>query len=111
MSTMRPGALLFGCTAFAALAVPAGTAVWLRATNSFFGAITVIGSAGGQPRDISTGWIFVIFALVSAVVYAVPAGLAFIALRRATPSLRNAFTLMILPLSIALICLRLGGGS
>ena len=109
MSTVKPGALLLACAGFAAFAVPAGTAVWLHATDSFFGAITFIGSSGGRPREIPTGWIFVILGLGAALVYAVPAGLAFLALRRARPLIRNTVTVAILSLALGLICLRLGG--
>ena len=98
MNTIKPGALLLACLGFAAFVVPAGTAIWLRGTNSFL--VTYIGSPDGQPRDIPTGWIFVILGLAAAVVYAIPAGLAFVALRRVRRWVRNVVTLAILPLAL-----------
>jgi hypothetical protein len=109
MNTVRPGALLLGCMGVASVAVPAGTAVWLRATNSFFGMMTAVGSHGGQPREIPTGWIFVILGVAAAFVYIVPAGLAFLLLRRARTSVRNFVTIAMLPLAVGFLCLRLIG--
>jgi hypothetical protein len=109
MNAVRPGVLLLVCMGVASVAVPAGTAVWLRATNSFFGMMTVVGSHGGQPREIPTGWIFVILGVAAAFVYFVTAGLAFLLLRRARPSVRNLVTIATLALVLGLLCLRLAG--
>src|SRR5438876_11625479 len=42
------------------LLVPIGMAIWLRSTDSFIGGLSIIGSSTGQPREIGTGWLYVI---------------------------------------------------
>jgi hypothetical protein len=109
LSTVRPVALLLGCMLVASVAVPAGTAVWLRTTNSFFGMMTAAFGRGGQPREIPTEWIFVILGVAAALLYIVPAGVAFLLLRRARTPVRNLVTVAILPLAVGFFCLLLTG--
>jgi phosphotransferase system glucose/maltose/N-acetylglucosamine-specific IIC component len=107
MSGVRSGRLLAVCAVFAALAVPLAYAFWLRSTNSFIGGLTMIGSSDGRPREIATGWLFAILGLMSALVYAVPAGLALLILRRLSNRARNVVMLIILPVALGVVWYRL----
>jgi hypothetical protein len=66
MSSVKSGRLLAICAVVAALAVPLAYAIWLRATNSFIGGLTMIGSPDGRPTEIATGWLFATLGLISA---------------------------------------------
>jgi phosphotransferase system glucose/maltose/N-acetylglucosamine-specific IIC component len=107
MSGIRSGRLLAICAVVAAIAVPLTFAIWLRANNSFIGGLTMIGSSGGRPREIASGWLFVILGLMSAIVYAVPAGLTLVLMRRFSDRARNVVILVILPLALGVVWYRL----
>ena len=107
MSGISSGRLLAICTVAVALAVPVAFAIWLRANDSFIGGLTMIGSSDGRPRDIASGWLFGILGLISALAYAVPAGLASVLLRRLGNRTRNVVILVILPLALGVVWYRL----
>ena len=93
MNTIKPGALFLACIAFVALVVPIVIIIWSRANGFFF-----VHELGGQPRDIPTGWVFVVLGVIAAVLYALPAGLVFVAARRASQRSRSLLTLSLLAL-------------
>jgi hypothetical protein len=107
VSGISSGRLLAICTVAAALAVPLAFAIWLRANDSFIGGLTMIGSSDGRPTEITSGWLFVIVGLISALVYAVPAGLASVLMRRLSNRTRNVVMLVILPLALGVVWYRL----
>jgi hypothetical protein len=104
---IRPRTLLAICAGVAALGVPLAFAMWLPAHNSFIGGLTMVGSSDGQPREIATGWLFVLLGFLAALAYAVPAGLSLVLMRRLSDRARKIAVVVILPVALWCVWYRL----
>jgi hypothetical protein len=88
LGSIRPPRLFLATFVVPAVVLPIVGAVWMRATNSFL--------LMSKPVAIEDPWVWPITGLVALTLYAFPAGVVFLAARRASPRLRNLLTVSVL---------------
>ena len=104
----RPGLVLATTAVAAGIAVPIAVWRWMVAHHTLFGDIS-LRVPGMGTLQLDARWAYALIGLAVVVSYSALAGTFLILTRRARRPLRNAVTLFMLPVFLALAWLSIGG--